>query len=80
VVASNSSVSNLFDLHSKQASYRTYVLVMLIPRDTIEDALYWDPLDPHQYVRPRNAERKESPGVPGLLKSVIACLSCRCCT
>jgi glycine/D-amino acid oxidase-like deaminating enzyme len=24
---------------------------MLIPRDTIEDALYWDTLDPYHYVR-----------------------------
>jgi glycine/D-amino acid oxidase-like deaminating enzyme/nitrite reductase/ring-hydroxylating ferredoxin subunit len=51
VVATNSPVSNLFDLHSKQAPYRTYVLAMLIPRDTIEDALYWDTLDPYHYVR-----------------------------
>jgi Rieske Fe-S protein len=51
VVASNSPVSNLFDLHSKQAPYRTYVMVMTVPRDTIEDALYWDTLDPYHYVR-----------------------------
>jgi glycine/D-amino acid oxidase-like deaminating enzyme/nitrite reductase/ring-hydroxylating ferredoxin subunit len=51
VVASNSPVSNLFDLHSKQAPFRTYVMVMTIPRDTIEDALYWDTLDPYHYVR-----------------------------
>jgi Rieske Fe-S protein len=51
VVATNSPVSNLFDLHSKQAPYRTYVLAMVIPRDTIEDALYWDTLDPYHYVR-----------------------------
>jgi glycine/D-amino acid oxidase-like deaminating enzyme/nitrite reductase/ring-hydroxylating ferredoxin subunit len=51
VVASNSPVSNLFDLHSKQAPYRTYVMAMTIPRDTIEDALYWDTLDPYHYVR-----------------------------
>jgi glycine/D-amino acid oxidase-like deaminating enzyme/nitrite reductase/ring-hydroxylating ferredoxin subunit len=51
VVASNAPVSNLFDLHSKQAPYRTYVMVMTIPRDTIEDALYWDTLDPYHYVR-----------------------------
>jgi two-component sensor histidine kinase/putative methionine-R-sulfoxide reductase with GAF domain len=31
--------------------YRTYVLAMLVPRDTIEDALYWDTLDPYHYVR-----------------------------
>jgi glycine/D-amino acid oxidase-like deaminating enzyme/nitrite reductase/ring-hydroxylating ferredoxin subunit len=51
VVATNSPVSNLFDLHSKQAPYRTYVLAMLIPREAIEDALYWDTLDPYHYVR-----------------------------
>jgi glycine/D-amino acid oxidase-like deaminating enzyme/nitrite reductase/ring-hydroxylating ferredoxin subunit len=51
VVATNSPVSNLFDLHSKQAPYRTYVLAMLVARDTIEDALYWDTLDPYHYVR-----------------------------
>jgi glycine/D-amino acid oxidase-like deaminating enzyme/nitrite reductase/ring-hydroxylating ferredoxin subunit len=51
VVASNSPVTNLFDLHGKQAPYRTYVMAMTIPRDTIEDALYWDTLDPYHYVR-----------------------------
>jgi glycine/D-amino acid oxidase-like deaminating enzyme/nitrite reductase/ring-hydroxylating ferredoxin subunit len=51
VVASNSPVSNLFDLHTKQAPYRTYVLAITIPRDTLEDGLYWDTLDPYHYVR-----------------------------
>jgi glycine/D-amino acid oxidase-like deaminating enzyme/nitrite reductase/ring-hydroxylating ferredoxin subunit len=51
VVATNSPVSNLFDLHSKQAPSRTYVMAMTLPRDTIEDALYWDTLDPYHYVR-----------------------------
>ena len=51
VVATNSPICNLFDLHTKQAPYRTYVLALSIPRDSLDDALYWDTLNPYHYVR-----------------------------
>jgi len=51
VVASNAPVSNLFDLHSKQAPVSDLRDGDDLRRDTIEDALYWDTLDPYHYVR-----------------------------
>jgi glycine/D-amino acid oxidase-like deaminating enzyme/nitrite reductase/ring-hydroxylating ferredoxin subunit len=51
VVATNSPINDVVALHSKQAPYRTYVIVLTIPKDAIEDALYWDTLDPYHYVR-----------------------------
>jgi glycine/D-amino acid oxidase-like deaminating enzyme/nitrite reductase/ring-hydroxylating ferredoxin subunit len=51
VVATNSPINNRFKLHSQMAPYRTYVMAMSIERDSLEDALYWDTLDPYHYVR-----------------------------
>jgi glycine/D-amino acid oxidase-like deaminating enzyme len=51
VVATNSPINDRVALHSKMAPYRTYVMAITIPRDSIEDALYWDTLDPYHYVR-----------------------------
>src|SRR4030095_14898241 len=38
-------------MHTKQAAYRTYVIGMRVPRDSVTRALYWDTLDPYHYVR-----------------------------
>jgi glycine/D-amino acid oxidase-like deaminating enzyme/nitrite reductase/ring-hydroxylating ferredoxin subunit len=54
VVATNSPINDRVALHSKMAPYRTYVMAITIPRDSIEDALYWDTLDPYHYVRLEN--------------------------
>jgi glycine/D-amino acid oxidase-like deaminating enzyme/nitrite reductase/ring-hydroxylating ferredoxin subunit len=51
VVATNSSISDRFALHTKTAPYRTYVVAFEIARDTLPDALYWDTEDPYHYVR-----------------------------
>jgi glycine/D-amino acid oxidase-like deaminating enzyme/nitrite reductase/ring-hydroxylating ferredoxin subunit len=51
VVATNSPINNRFKLHSQMAPYRTYVMAVTIERDSLEDALYWDTLDPYHYVR-----------------------------
>jgi glycine/D-amino acid oxidase-like deaminating enzyme/nitrite reductase/ring-hydroxylating ferredoxin subunit len=51
VVAANSPIADRVALHSKQAPYRSYAIALTIPKDTIEDALYWDTLDPYHYVR-----------------------------
>jgi glycine/D-amino acid oxidase-like deaminating enzyme/nitrite reductase/ring-hydroxylating ferredoxin subunit len=51
VVATNSPINDRLSLHSKLAPYRTYVLALTIPKDSIEDALYTDALDPYHYVR-----------------------------
>ena len=51
VVATNSPVNVQVAIHTKQAPYRTYALAATIPAGSIEDALYWDTLDPYHYVR-----------------------------
>ena len=51
VVATNSPINERLKIHDKQAPYRTYVVVLTIPKGAIEDALYWDTLDPYHYVR-----------------------------
>jgi len=42
VVATNSPVNNKFLMHLRQYPYRSYVIGALVPRGSVEDALYWD--------------------------------------
>ena len=51
VVATNSSISDRFAIHTKTAPYRTYVIAFEIKRGALPDALYWDTEDPYHYVR-----------------------------
>ncbi|WP_036015290.1 FAD-dependent oxidoreductase [Bradyrhizobium yuanmingense] len=51
VVATNSPVNVQVAIHTKQAPYRTYALAAKIAAGAVEDALYWDTLDPYHYVR-----------------------------
>ena len=51
VVATNSSISDRFAIHTKTAPYRTYVITFEIKRGALADALYWDTEDPYHYVR-----------------------------
>jgi Rieske Fe-S protein len=51
VIATNASIANRFQLHSKVAPYRTYILAFAIARGELPDALYWDTEDPYHYVR-----------------------------
>jgi len=59
VVATNSPVSNLFNLHTKQYPYRTYIVGARILRSDISPSLWWDTGDqdsewittPFNYVR-----------------------------
>ncbi|HEX6630474.1 MAG TPA: FAD-dependent oxidoreductase [Gemmatimonadaceae bacterium] len=51
VVATNSPVNDWVALHTKQAPYRTYVVALRVPRDSVPRALYWDTPDPYHYVR-----------------------------
>lgn len=66
VVATNSPVNDLVTMHTKQHPYRTYVIGALVPKGTINYALWWDTgdmkskwqTDPYHYVRmqPYNEE------------------------
>jgi glycine/D-amino acid oxidase-like deaminating enzyme/nitrite reductase/ring-hydroxylating ferredoxin subunit len=51
VVATNTPVNDWVTMHTKQAAYRTYVIGVPVPLDTIPAALYWDTEDPFHYVR-----------------------------
>ena len=52
VVATNSPISDLFSIHTKQAPYRTYVIAArLLETQAVPRALYWDTGDPYHYVR-----------------------------
>jgi glycine/D-amino acid oxidase-like deaminating enzyme/nitrite reductase/ring-hydroxylating ferredoxin subunit len=42
VVATNTPFNNRLVIHSKQAAYRTYVIAVRVPRESLERALYWD--------------------------------------
>src|SRR6202790_660353 len=51
VVATNTPVNDWVKMHTKQAAYRTYVIGVQVPLDSIPTALYWDTEDPFHYVR-----------------------------
>lgn len=50
VVATNSPINDLVAIHTKQASYRTYVIGMLVPKGTIGKGLFWDTENPYHYI------------------------------
>ncbi|MDT7542999.1 MAG: hypothetical protein QOE33_2903 [Acidobacteriota bacterium] len=51
VVATNTPVNDLFEIHTKQAAYRTYVIGARIARGSVPKILLWDTPDPYHYVR-----------------------------
>jgi glycine/D-amino acid oxidase-like deaminating enzyme/nitrite reductase/ring-hydroxylating ferredoxin subunit len=59
VVATNTPVNDRVTMHTKQHPYRTYVIGALIPKGSIQPALWWDTgnqnspwvADPYHYVR-----------------------------
>ncbi len=51
VVATNSPINDLVAIHTKQSSYRTYVIGVEVPKSKIIKGLYWDNGDPYHYIR-----------------------------
>ncbi|HMQ78779.1 MAG TPA: FAD-dependent oxidoreductase [Ignavibacteria bacterium] len=51
IIATNSPVSDYLAIHTKQAAYRTYVIGVRIPKDSVPHALYWDNENPYHYIR-----------------------------
>lgn len=51
VVCTNSPVNDFVTMHTKQAPYRTYVIGVKVPLNSVPSALYWDTSDPYHYVR-----------------------------
>ena len=51
VVATNTPINDHYVIHTKQASYTTFVIGAPVPRGSVAQALYWDTADPYHYVR-----------------------------
>jgi hypothetical protein len=51
VVATNTPINDRVILHTKQTSYRTYVIGASVPCGSIPKGLSWDTPDPYHYVR-----------------------------
>ncbi len=51
VVATGTPFIDQFEIHTKQAPFRTYVIGALIPRGSVARALFWDTGDPCHHVR-----------------------------
>ena len=51
VVATNSPVVDRFAIHTKQVPWRTYVIGLRVPKDSINRGLYWDTEEVYHYVR-----------------------------
>ncbi len=51
VIATNTPINNIVTIHTKQASYTSYVIAAKIPRGSVTRALYWDTANPYHYVR-----------------------------
>jgi glycine/D-amino acid oxidase-like deaminating enzyme/nitrite reductase/ring-hydroxylating ferredoxin subunit len=51
VVATNVPINEWVAVHTKQASYRSYVIGARVPTGSVPEALYWDTADPYHYMR-----------------------------
>ena len=51
IVATNSPITDVVSIHTKQFPYRTYAIGVAVPPRSVHPGLYWDTLDPYHYVR-----------------------------
>jgi glycine/D-amino acid oxidase-like deaminating enzyme/nitrite reductase/ring-hydroxylating ferredoxin subunit len=51
VVATNTPVNDLIEIHTKQSAYLTYVIGARVPKGAVTRALFWDTPDPYHYIR-----------------------------
>ena len=58
VVATNTPVNDLIAIHTKQASYQTFVIAVRVPRGSVTRALCWDTSDPYHYLRVATVGRR----------------------
>lgn len=59
VIATNTPVNDIVTIHTKQASYTTYVIGARVRRGSVTRALYWDTDDPYHYVRVQSVSTKD---------------------
>jgi glycine/D-amino acid oxidase-like deaminating enzyme/nitrite reductase/ring-hydroxylating ferredoxin subunit len=51
VVATNTPFNDRVVMHTKQSGYRTYVIAVEVPKESVPRLLLWDTGDPYYYVR-----------------------------
>lgn len=51
VIATNVPFNDRYNIHMKQAPYRTYVIAGEIPKHAVPKNLYWDTQNPYHYIR-----------------------------
>lgn len=51
VLATNSPINHNLAVHSRQAAYRSYVVGLLVPKESFARKDYWSTADPYNYVR-----------------------------
>jgi glycine/D-amino acid oxidase-like deaminating enzyme len=51
VMATHTPINNWLIIHAKQTAYRSYIIGVIIPTETVPKALYWDTGDPYHYIR-----------------------------
>jgi glycine/D-amino acid oxidase-like deaminating enzyme/nitrite reductase/ring-hydroxylating ferredoxin subunit len=51
VVATNTPITDVVSIHTKQFPYRTYAIGATVPSGSIPHVLCWDNLDPYHYIR-----------------------------
>ena len=51
VIATNTPFNDRLVMHTKQAGYRTYVIGLRVPKDSVPRVLMWDTGDPYYYIR-----------------------------
>jgi glycine/D-amino acid oxidase-like deaminating enzyme/nitrite reductase/ring-hydroxylating ferredoxin subunit len=56
VVATNSPINDLVAIHTKQMSYRTYVIGVEVPKGKLIKGLYWDTAEPYHFIRLEKCE------------------------
>ncbi|MCB2406802.1 FAD-dependent oxidoreductase [Hymenobacter lucidus] len=64
VMATNTPVNDRVVMHTKQASYRTYVIGARVPKGSVTLALYWDTPDPYHYIRLQEVKEGPRGGTP----------------
>lgn len=59
LTATNSPVSDLVKIHTKQVPMRTYAIAGKVPAGSVYDALVWDTLEAYHYVRLQPGEGED---------------------
>jgi glycine/D-amino acid oxidase-like deaminating enzyme/nitrite reductase/ring-hydroxylating ferredoxin subunit len=67
VIATNAPVNDRVIIHTKQAAYRSYVLSFRVPKDSIQQGLFWDNNDPYHYIRLEQPSLKTGKGFDRLM-------------